>query len=286
MYIFQLSRRAKRHPKAFRLLSTLIALIALMAIISAILGLPFAHAASSASQASPHQAARIEQGQLLPAFVNKVLHWTQVVSSYTAGGQDPENGQVLTGDIWLLTGSDGLPVSIHVRYTRSDGTLVQDIMETRTSETDYFGGAYGKQPCTTRPHSMSQQQLQGALPTFISKASLAEKGYLQVRTNPFRAFPRTTLSGNIRPEQVYSSTAVAQSWQANTTYTSGLKDIKKMDLDGQNRLLRAEVQLFDSKNTLIQDNWHLYGSLQVYNPAMVPSTAFTLSLQEKGSCHA
>ncbi len=279
-------RNSKRlRLKTFQLLSTLVALIALVAIASAIFGVPFAHAALPASQAAPHQTVRIQQGQTVPVFVHKVLHWTLTVSSYVPGSRDPENGQGLTGEIWVLTGNDGLPVSLHVRYIRSDGTMVQDIVETRTAETDYFSGAYGNQPCTTGSHSMSQQELQSALPIFINTTSLAGNGYLQVRTSSFHAFPGTVVSGSIQPEQMYTSITIAQSWQANTTYASNMRDVKKLDLDGQGRLLREEVQLFDSKNTLIQDNWHTYGSLQVYNPAMVSPTIFTLSAQEKGSCH-
>jgi len=265
----------------------MMALVALVAIASTFLGIRFAHAALPASEASSHRVVRIQQGQTLPVFVNKALHWTQTVSNYTVGSPDPENGQVLTGDIWVLTGNDGVPVSLHVRYTRSDGTLVQEIVETRTSEADYFGGVYGSQPCATGSHSMSQQQLQSALPIFINTTSLAGNGYQQVQTSAFRAFPETVVSSNIQPEQVYISVTIAQSWQANTTYTSSnMRDVKKLDLDGQDRLLREEVQLFNSKNTLIQDNWHTYGSLQVYNPAVVSPTIFALSAQEKGACHA
>ncbi|MDQ2907694.1 MAG: hypothetical protein M3Y81_29670 [Chloroflexota bacterium] len=280
-------RNPKRPPlKMFQLLSTLVALIVLVAIASTIFGVPFAHAALPASQAAPHQTVRIQQGQTLPVFVHKALHWTHTVSSYVTGSRDPENGQELTGEIWVLTGNDGLPVSLHVRYIRSDGTMVQDIVETRTAETDYFGGTDGNQPCTTGSHSMSQQQLQSALPIFINTPSLTGNGYLQVRTSSFRAFPGTAVSGSIQPEQVYTSATIAQSWQADTTYASKMRDVKKLDLDGQGRLLREEVQLFDSKNTLIQDNRHTYGSLQIYNPALISPAIFTLGAQEKGSCHA
>ncbi|MBA2286538.1 MAG: hypothetical protein H0W02_13750 [Ktedonobacteraceae bacterium] len=272
--------------KTFQLLSTLVALIALVSMASAIFGISFIRAALPASHAAPHQTVKIQQRQILPVFVHKALHWTQTVSSYITGGRDPENGQGLTGEIWMLTGNDGLPVSLHVRYIRSDGTMVQDIVETRTAETDYFGGAYGNRPCTTGSHSMSQQQLQSALPIFINTPSLTGNGYLRVRTSSFRAFPGTIVSGSIQPEQVYTSSTIAQSWQADTTYASNMRDVKKLDLDGRGRLLREEVQLFDRKNTLIQDNWHTYGSLQVYNPALVSPTIFTLGAQEKGSCHA
>lgn len=265
---------------------TLVALAAFIAGASAILGTPFAHAALLTSQAVPQRVVSTQQAQTFPTFIHKALHWTQAVSTYTAGSHDPENGQVLTGDIWVLTGGDGLPMSIHVRYTRSNGTLVQDIVETRTSEADYFGGAYGSQACTIGSRKVPQQQLQSALPPFIDKTSLSRDGFLQVQTSSFRAFPGTALSSSIQPEQVFASSTVTQSWKANEAYTSNMRDVKMLDLDGQNRILREEVQLFDSKNTLVQDNWHTYGSLQIYNPAMVSSATFALSTQEEGTCHA
>ncbi len=276
----------RKRFRTLRWLPTLVALVALIAIAAAILGNPFAYAALSTSQAVPQRVVSTQQAQTFPTFIHKALHWTQVVSTYTAGSHDPENGQVLTGDIWVLTGGDGLPIAIHVRYTRSDGTLVQDIVETRTSEADYFGGAYGSQVCSVGSHKVPQQQLQSALPPFIDKTSLSRDGYLQVQTRYSRAFTGKAVSSSIQPEQVYDSSTVAQSWKANETYISNMRDVKMLDLDGQNRILREEVQLFDSKNTLVQDNRHTYGSLQVYNPAMVSSATFALSTQEEGTCHA
>ena len=220
-----------------------------------------------------------------PQFANKVLHWGQTATSYTVDSTGTLQGQTLTGDIWMKVGSDGLPILTHVRYTQPDGALAQEIVQTRTTETDFFGVGYPSSRCQTSPHTASVQDLRAALPSFVNTAQFPAAGYQQVSVSNQHAIPATTRLPGIQPVQTYALTTIVQSWQLQGVFSSQMKDTLIVSFGKDQRVLMQEVQLFDSHGKMIQKNWHTYGPLQVYTLTTVPANVFNFAGQKPGSCN-
>lgn len=217
-----------------------------------------------------------------PRFANVVLHWTQIVANYSLDSSGSMSGQQLTGDIWVAVGSDGLPTQIHVRYAQDDGTVVQEIIQTRSTETDLFGSGSGNLQCRTAPHLLSTQDLQVALPPFVNSANLPASDYQQIKGAVSHPHPSTSMAlAGVTPSHVYASGIVTQTWQLHATHGS-MNDNEIVSFGADSRILAHEVQLFDGQGKMIQRNWHSYGALQVYTS--VPAKVFSFSTQSSASC--
>lgn len=220
-----------------------------------------------------------------PSFAGKVLHWAQTNYNYTPNGPDPANGKAINGDIWVVVGSDGLPTSIHARYTLSDGTFFQEFLQTRQGATFFFSSVYHMHGgCSVDNRVSSTKALLSALPRFVQESLLPAQNYIKVSKRLNYPQPVTASLGKVTPVQIYSSGINVHSWFFSETLTSGMKHSYALDINHDARLLASEVKLFNAQGTLIQDSWTTYGQLQVYNSSDVLGTISTL--MQKGDCHA
>jgi len=220
-----------------------------------------------------------------PSFAGKVLHWAQTNYNYTPNGPDPANGKAINGDIWVVVGSDGLPISIRARYTLSDGTFLQEFVQTRQGATFFFSPTYHMPTgCSVDNKASSTNALLSALPRFVQESLLPAHNYARVNKRLSYSLPITVSLDKVTALQTYSVGASVYSWFFSDTLTSGMKESDALDVSTDGRLLAEEVKVFDAQGSLIQDSWHTYGQLQVYNSSDIPSTISALT--QKGGCHA
>jgi hypothetical protein len=220
-----------------------------------------------------------------PSFAGKVLHWAQTNYNYTRNGPDPANGKAINGDIWVIVGSDGLPTSIHARYTLLDGTFLQEFLQTRQGATFFFSSDYHMPgACSVDNKASSTKALLSALPQFLQESSLQAEGYIKASKKLNYPEPVTTLLAGVNPLQVYNAGGKVHSWFFSETLSTGMKHSYALDIDADGRLLASEAKLFDTQGTLIEDSWATYGQLQVYSSSDVPGTITALT--QKGGCHA
>ncbi len=219
-----------------------------------------------------------------PAFSNKVLHWTQTTFHYTSPSQDPTNGQSMTGDIWVSVGNDGIPNLIHVRYTSMTGVFLQESIQTRDMATIIFGSGYPNAGCQVVHQQFSQSQLLSALPSFVQGNALSSTSFLK-GGGLTHALPITKPLVGITPVKSYAAGTNTLQRELHRAFTSGQTDIQSLTVNADDsRVLMQEVKLFDTTGKIVQDNWHAYGTLFVYNATTVPTTVYAQQVQE--GCHA
>lgn len=222
-----------------------------------------------------------------PSFAGKVLHWTQIVYSYTAGGPDPANGQPLTGDIWVQVDTAGVPTTIHARYTFTNGTFYQEFVQTRTTATSILGKSYFTNAgCQVVQKVFSNNDLLSALPLFANVVALPSSGYSIKGTRVPLPIPTTKPLAGVSPLTTYVQSTTTQLWGLNRSLGNGMHDTQTMEVGLDSRVLATDTKLLDGKGQMIQENWQTYGQLEVYDTKTVPNTVFSLSQHLGGGCHA
>lgn len=217
-----------------------------------------------------------------PSFAGKVLHWTQTNYNYTPNGPDPANGKAVNADIWVVVGSDGLPLVDLARFTLSDGTFLQELLLTRQTATSLFSSAY-RMPggCIVDNKVSSTKDLLSALPQFVQESLLPAQNYIKVSKRLSYPQPVTPSLVKVTPVRIYSSGTSVHSWFFSATLSTGMKHSYALDINTDGRLLASEVKLFDAQGALIQDSWTTYGQLQVYNSSDVPGIISALTQKDE-----
>ena len=218
-------------------------------------------------------------------FAGRAIHWTQKSYSFAPNTPDSANGQEVLGDLWVRFGADGQPTNVHARYTLPDGSLHQEIVQDGSQETIIFApaDAPSKAGCRAAAPS-SPARMRDSRPPFVDEAALPAAGFL--RAGGLTAQPPVTrpLPG-VRPALVHPSDPVANGWETKTV-SSGITLASRFEVGSQGRLLAARTWRTDSTGLVLGETRAVYGPLEEYESAVVPSDVFALSAQAGELCRA
>ncbi len=225
----------------------------------------------------------------VPSFAGKVLHWTRIDYSYNTTSLDPANGQPVTGEIWEQVGDDGIPIKVHGRYIRPNGTFHQETVQTRDEITTVMGAGYPKPPpsiktprCSASPWRRSPDAMRGLLPPFVDEGMLPQSGF-RMSGGLTKQLPTTMSLAGVKPILTYGPDTSARRWVSRQT-ENGLTNLKASEVGAQGRVLVAQALLINPAGQVINETWAAYGSLEVYDPVSVPASVFNLSQQAQEEC--
>lgn len=212
-------------------------------------------------------------------FAGETLHWRQESYSYDPSGSDPSNGQVLTADVWLRLGSDGIPTLYHARTFLPDGALHQDVTETSAGSEVMLGKDYvplfanlaNPQWCVTTPSTPSAN-MASTLPFYIDISAIDASGFQPVGTSTGKPIPTTPLlPGAMRVSSIAPSEQIGhwfnQAKVGTDTWTTAY------DVASDGRVLVRETFLTDEHSAVLQHYWDAFGTIDVYETSSVPPTA-------------
>ena len=172
--------------------------------------------------------------------------------------------------MWVRFGADGQPTNVHARYTLPDGSLHQEIVQDGSQETIIFApaDAPSKAGCRAAAPS-SPARMRDSRPPFVDEAALPAAGFL--RAGGLTAQPPVTrpLPG-VRPALVHPSDPVANGWETKTA-SSGIRLASRFEVGSQGRLLAARTWRIDSTGLVLGETRAVYGPLEEYESAVVPS---------------
>ena len=206
----------------------------------------------------------------------RTLHWMQLSYAFSATSPDPANGQIVTGSIWEQVGNDGVPTVFYGHYTLSDGTFLQDILQTPKGQTVQFGPPYaGKgSPCFPPSRLLTAAEMRSALPPFADQTLLANAGFSKASlTKTLPTIPPSSFAG-ASPEHVFDATAPVSSWTSQTGGATAVRRVNTIVVDAQGRVLETVGQIVDGAGTVTSETRGDFGSLEIYTPTAVPASVF------------
>ncbi len=221
----------------------------------------------------------------VPSFTGKILHWTQISYSYEKSSSSPTNGQPLTGQTWVLVSDDGFPSKFHNQYTSSNGTLDQESLQIGDSITVVMGANYPKPPtrCNPSPRRLSPDAARSLLPTFVDEGTLSRFGFTR-SGGLTKQLPTTESLPGTKPLMVYGPDITARRWELVQS-RNGMINIQALEIGAFGRVLVGQAQLLNAKGEVENETRFTFGALEVYDPASVPATVFTLSQKALEACH-
>lgn len=219
-----------------------------------------------------------------PSFAGKVLHWTQTSLSYHPNSPDPANGESVTGDIWLQVGNDGRVTQFRGRYTRADGSLLQEVVEKGNTTIVVFGAGYpATPPANCDDQDAASPRVEPPFPPFAADvATLARLGFAP-SDGLSQPLPSTTALPGVQPVQIYPVGGDIRAWTIREM-SAGTTIVRRLEIGSHGRVIVAEGRGIDASGVATGISRQVYGALEVYDPGSVPASVFTLSQQAQEAC--
>jgi hypothetical protein len=227
-----------------------------------------------------------------PAFAGKVLHWTKTTYFRDQASPDPANGRPVIGEMWAQVGADGVPTRFHGRYTFSDGTLHQDIVELGDTSTVVMGEGYPAdariQPgCVDSSHT-DPRRMSLLKPVYVDGVLLPQGGFREDNESKDMLViqPPQTMSLKAHPPAaVYPLDINRHRWVKVETRGGGLRTVSVLETGADGRVLMSLNEQMDATGVTIAEYQALYGVLEVYEPTNVPESVFVGSESPTGECY-
>lgn len=224
------------------------------------------------------------------ALQDKVLHMALSEYRFQSGSSAPLNGQSVTGDIWERTDASGTVISFQGRYTLSDGSFYQEVIDKGGQGTIVWGTGYapGTAPlpttCTSTADGLAGAASGALLPSFVETAALPSKGF---RLGPGSAAqpPTTSSPSGATPLRTYSPAAGTQHWVEQQRNPDGSTSAHELEVESSGRISATRSVQTDAQGQVTSEFRQAFGTLQVYGLGAVPSSVFDLSAQGQGACH-
>lgn len=222
-----------------------------------------------------------------PSFAGKVLHWAQTAYSHVSTSPDPANGKIITADIWVRVGKDGVPEKVHTTITLPNGNLWQESVAHGTQVTTRLGKVYAADPVLGRNYCKQEltenpKDLINYLPSYFDTTKLERDGFTPMEKQS-RALPQTTSLSGITPARVIGDSSWNR-WQ-RTRGINNMKQTDIFDVEKDGRVIFAQGKLTHPNGKVISDTWSEYGNIQVYDGRLVPNSAFDFSTQAIEECN-
>lgn len=285
--------------QAFRLSG---AATVMVLVVGAIASAFSARASATPSSSSPPSALPIPSSNPVslihtPLELNdKVVHWIQTSYSYDPTSRDPGNGVVITGDIWEQIGPDSLPTAFRAQYRLPDGTLLQEILQTRKEVIVIYGPAYAQArsplyrggTCDVARSPSNATDMAMLLPQFADVSALLGSVHrvgAVVSDSSSKPLPATPKSEFGAPTEIYGpDSLISRLTFRQLTNAPGITSAETIEVGAQARIRFDEIQDVDSSGAVLSTVWDAYGSLIVYEPKVAPESIFSASQALLGGC--
>lgn len=219
------------------------------------------------------------------SLTGRVLHWQQVSYFDEVGAIDPANGQRVITDVWMLVGSNGVPMSTFGTASFVDGRFYQAWYETATLTTNIYGRVYAPFFFHVPGHDAAWcinqvamvNDMASRLPAFVVQAQMSTAGFRLSTVDAPRLIPTTSVPTGLTPVTRYAERGIAQSWTRQTTSRADAVTTTRLDVAPDGRVVRDANATSDATGATLRDQWMSFGTLDVYDPAAVPNAFLTIN---------
>lgn len=219
-----------------------------------------------------------------PAFVNQTLHWSSTSYDFMANGQDPANGQTITGDFWAQVGANGSIVRYHERFTRADGGFLQETAYAGGQTLTVYGPGYPSYPPSGCVAAGASSAPPGSLPPFAADAATLSRLGFMPAGGVTRPLPSTPPLAGVQPIRVYPAGERVQGWERRTALDNGMTTTGRLELGAASRLVAAEGVTTDAEGTVVGISRQTFGELAIYDPSSVPDSVFEIGAGTREAC--